>query len=407
MGEIGHGRISDHRYYGHKQYQGIPFRCAVRRFLAEDAEEAIESHLASIALNPKGLKSVEVAIGVNIELELEDVRKDKERVQTRLLTIDQETTRVFRMLGEMAEGHGLTLVKEQIEALGTEKAALTKRIHEIEARIQKSASAKEAMDNLNGQIVEFKNGWRKGSLAAKKRLLRAIVERMEVRPGVLGVYYLVLSDHCSEESGGKVYRPEFKTKGNSVIPAATFDVDVKNGVTVWSVVEPLWLDFHADIAPPSLPFSYKSKSLESKEKDAISNIELRAKLERLLSRKKRSLEQAAAEVGVSVTTVRRVCRTLGLGRYAPSARRKGVLSRSSQVPFGWVAEHGVLREAPSEMKWVRAARNMRAKRKSYHAIARHFQERGVPTKNGGRWHAKTIYQIFNFNSRTPTRRKGK
>ena len=110
---------------------------------------------------------------------------------------------------------------------------------------------------------------------------------------------------------------------------------------------------------------------------------------------------------MSLTTVRRICRTLGLGRYAPGARRNGALSRSSQVPFGWTAKQGVLREAPAEMKWVRTARAMRTKGQSYHAIARHYNERGVPTKNGGRWHAKTIYQILDFNSRMPIRGKGK
>ena len=181
----------------------------------------------------------------------------------------------------------------------------------------------------------------------------------------------------------------------------------KNGVTAWSVVEPLWLDLDADVAPPPRPSSHKSESLEFKENDAITSLELKAKLKRLLGREKCSLKQAAAEVGVSVTTVRRICRTLGLGRYAPGARRKGALSQSSQVPFGWVSDQGVLREAPAEMKWVRVAREMRAKGESYHAIARHYNELGVPTKNGGRWHAKTIYQILDFNSRMPIRSKGR
>ena len=230
VGEIAHGRVSSHRYYGHKQYQGIAFKCAVRRFPAELVEDAVEKHLAAIALNPKGLESVEIAVGENVALELTDIRKDKERVRMRLLAIDRETPRVFRMLGEMNEGPGLALVKEQLETLGAEKVLLVKRDQEIDARIQKSVSTKESIDNLNGQIIEFKNGWRKGSLAAKKRLLRAIIERLEVRPDALGVYYLIPSEQPSEEAGRVVDFKIKKAAENFVVPAAFFDVDVKNGV---------------------------------------------------------------------------------------------------------------------------------------------------------------------------------
>lgn len=167
-------------------------------------------------------------------------------------------------------------------------------------------------------------------------------------------------------------------------------------MTLWSVVEPLGARLRRGYRAPNSPTSYRSKSLESKAIDAINSVELKAKLERLLGRKRLSLEQAATEVGVSVTTVRRVCGTFGLGRYAPSASRKARLSRSSQVPFGWVSDKGVLREAPAEMKWVRTARDMRAKGQSYHAITRHYNERGVPTNNGGRWHAKTMTMDSKF-----------
>jgi hypothetical protein len=71
---------------------------------------------------------------------------------------------------------------------------------------------------------------------------------------------------------------------------------------------------------------------------------------------------------------------------------------SSQVPFGWDVEQGILRENPAEMKWVSKARELRRVGESYRAIARYFEKHQVPTKNGGRWHGKTIIQILEFNS---------
>ena len=178
-------------------------------------------------------------------------------------------------------------------------------------------------------------------------------------------------------------------------------------MTVWLVVEPLWLDFDAAVTVPRNSSAGKAKSIEFKDNDELTHLELKMKLKQLLEGEKHSLEQAAAEVGISVTTVRRIVRTLELGRYAPESRRKGVLSRSSQVPFGWASEQGMLHEDPAEMKWVRVARDLRAQGQSYHDISRYFHERGVPTKNGGRWHAKTISQILDFNSRMSSRGKGR
>jgi len=69
------------------------------------------------------------------------------------------------------------------------------------------------------------------------------------------------------------------------------------------------------------------------------------------------------------------------------------------VPFGWNVAGGVLSPAPTEMKWVQVAQKMRREGASLHEIARTFNAQQVPTKNGGRWHAKTTSQILDFNDR--------
>jgi site-specific DNA recombinase len=245
VGETGHGRTTSVRYYGHKQYQGIPFRCSVRRFPADPAEEAIEKHLADIALNPNGLEKVEVAIFEDIDMETADVRKDKERVRIRLLEIEKESHAIFRALSDMTDTAGLALVKEKIASLGTEKSALSARFQEIEGRLQQSDRKKVAMERIETRAQEFKAGWRKGTLAQKKRLIRGLIEEIQVRPGVFDLYFLVHEDDPAIDPKAKVLRPSFtpqktfaesadaqnkKAVGNSVIPTAFFDVDVKNGV---------------------------------------------------------------------------------------------------------------------------------------------------------------------------------
>lgn len=107
------------------------------------------------------------------------------------------------------------------------------------------------------------------------------------------------------------------------------------------------------------------------------------------------VSEIASELGVSVTTVRRACRTLKIGRYVPCS--SGIVSRSSQAPFGWDIVHGQLVRNQMEWSWVEKAWNLRTQEVSLQKIANFLAEQKVPTKNGGRWFAKTVSQILKFN----------
>lgn len=50
-----------------------------------------------------------------------------------------------------------------------------------------------------------------------------------------------------------------------------------------------------------------------------------------------------------------------------------------------------------EWGWVEKIQSLRAQEASLHKIADFLTEHKVPTKNGGRWFAKTISQILKFN----------
>jgi site-specific DNA recombinase len=246
IGETGHGRVSDHRYYGHKQYQEIPFTCPVRRFPAHMAEDAVEEHLAAIALNPKEFKKIEISISGTFTQEIDDLRSEKERLQTRLLEIDQESHKVFKLLGEDMGDAGLSMVKEKIASLGEEKVRLLKRVTDIDQRKETASNSKKAVTELEDRIVEFKAGWTKGTFAQKKRLIRAIIDRLEVSPGLLGLFYLVPQDEETQGPQAPILRPDFakansfqetlqvqnkKAAGNLVIPAALGSSINFNGVT--------------------------------------------------------------------------------------------------------------------------------------------------------------------------------
>jgi hypothetical protein len=56
-----------------------------------------------------------------------------------------------------------------------------------------------------------------------------------------------------------------------------------------------------------------------------------------------------------------------------------------------------LEKNPTEWVHVEQMQQFRMEGKSFHWIAAEMTKLGIKTKNGGKWHAKTVSQIIKFN----------
>lgn len=167
-------------------------------------------------------------------------------------------------------------------------------------------------------------------------------------------------------------------------------------MTLWSVVEPLTVRFKIDINAEDLVPKNPTKHSKSRRIRLQTRDELRGHIKDLIEGEHLSLEEVSELLGVALTTVRRACRTLKIG---PNGIQPtgSISSRSSQTPFGWTLFYGHLQTNKEEWKWVLKIHFMRQSGYSLHKIAAFLCERNVPTKNGGRWFAKTVSQILEFN----------
>lgn len=82
-------------------------------------------------------------------------------------------------------------------------------------------------------------------------------------------------------------------------------------------------------------------------------------------------------------------------------------ARPGSKPGYFVFEQKVLKREldVSEQKIIGRMREARRDGVSLHAIARALTSEGVPTKNGGRWYAKSISQILECNARLAAEHK--
>ena len=173
---------------------------------------------------------------------------------------------------------------------------------------------------------------------------------------------------------------------------------VKNGVTEFQSIGQIAYSFDRPISTTNSHHNLGRFYSNLQGKLPLSKQELAAKIEEAFEVEKLSFVDVVISLGVSPTTVRRICRTLGIGRYSdqiPSELR----SNSSQQPYGWKSVNGVLEKEPSEWRCVELMFQFREQGLSLHKIAAELTHRKIPTKNGGKWFAKSISQILKFNEK--------
>ena len=167
-------------------------------------------------------------------------------------------------------------------------------------------------------------------------------------------------------------------------------------MTIWSVVEPLLLTFTIDIPIETNKTLKPSNNLKTRGISNLTRSDLKAEIVRLAVAEKIEIEAIASRLNTSPSTVRRVCRTHKIGYY--SVDKSAIVSHSSQAPFGWNVVQGRLQKNAKEWPQFLEIQRLRSEGNSLHKIADILTSRNVPTKNGGRWFAKTVSQILDFNS---------
>jgi len=169
-------------------------------------------------------------------------------------------------------------------------------------------------------------------------------------------------------------------------------------VTDWLKVEPIIIPIRKEILSSNTSSTIAANTLKLKDKIKYSKQKLESLVRDCIVVQKLSFTDTVITLGVSPTTVRRVCRTLKIGRYndqIPSELR----SNSSQQPYGWKSVNGVLEKDPAEWRCVEMMFKFREEGLSLHKIAAELTHRKIPTKNGGKWFAKSISQILKFNEK--------
>jgi site-specific DNA recombinase len=77
-----------------------------------------------------------------------------------------------------------------------------------------------------------------------------------------------------------------------------------------------------------------------------------------------------------------------------------------EVPFGYDCNNGELSQNPEESLIAQKMLALRKRGRSYQKIAAHLNAKEIPSKNGGKWHPKTVMGIIKAFPAYPSHYQG-
>ncbi len=189
-GQSAHGNTTIHRYYGHKQLIGEKVTCPIKRFPANEIEEAVIQHL-DIVLEEQGyLDQINDNIQKGYGASRSTIKMKKDSLIKAVQKIDCEIESIFGLVTTMKEGSaGADLIQDKLQKLAEKKKSLEQ---ELEGAIQfekNSSVVSGAKKFIETNIKAAKLAFKKAKPHLQKKLLGSVFKQLVATDIGLGVHY--------------------------------------------------------------------------------------------------------------------------------------------------------------------------------------------------------------------------
>ncbi len=177
-----HGK--QYRYYEcvsrKKQGRGA---CPARALPAEALEAFVVDRIREATTGPAGkalAADVVRAIHAKMDREREDLDVERRGLPARIAGVAAEKARLARSLQRTRNAVSRAAIEQQIEGLVDEQATREQRLATIDARLAALAAARVEADWIAAALRDFGNLWQAMTPENRVRLVRAVVDHVEV-----------------------------------------------------------------------------------------------------------------------------------------------------------------------------------------------------------------------------------
>ena len=199
IGMSSHGKHQVHRYYGHKPVADDPITCKVKRFRADEVEQAVVNHLDEVMVRSGYLDQIEKTLQNITKTNSKFDASEQSRMEKQLRAIEVEIESAFKLHVEMANDPGIGgIIRERLDKLAERKKSLSRTLELVKTAHAEHLDIKEARAVIESRVKEFRSGWAKATPLTKKRLLRRVVQNLVYSTDGLKTYYVVAPEVAAQ-----------------------------------------------------------------------------------------------------------------------------------------------------------------------------------------------------------------
>lgn len=211
-GQSAHGSVQVHRYYGHKQVIGEKITCPVKRFSANEIEDAVIQHLDKV-LNEHGyLEKIEATVEHGQGNEQKALKTQKDSVMDSINKVDGEIESVFKLVSTMNTGSaGELLIQERLQKLAEKKKALRQELDNLNQFVQNEPTVSGVKKFIESNIKAVKLAFRKAKPNLQKKLLRSVYKQLTASDLGIGIHYRFEEEPILIGNEAQMKKPSGKT----------------------------------------------------------------------------------------------------------------------------------------------------------------------------------------------------
>lgn len=203
VGSTGHGQKNEIRYYIHRPLEGKPVTCSVKRYRAEEVEEALENHLLRVINQAGYLDGIEKNVGESILANKNTLVVQKESSAKALEQIDKDIKGLLR-LQIQTDNVGLQkLYSDQLIELQGQRKVEIDTLERCKNELDDLIDPKKFVTNLQEGLKRLQMAWNKATPKMRKALLKVVIEKLVFNGTEAQIFYRQINLGSGGEDSSK------------------------------------------------------------------------------------------------------------------------------------------------------------------------------------------------------------
>ncbi len=213
-GATSHGKKGLVRYYKHRPIEGKTVTCSVKYFRADRIEEAVENHLLIVVQREGYFDELEETLKDQHAARENAAISLKRDLEIKLGQTDADIKKLVRLQMRSDDNDLAELYTDQLREMQSQRTVIGEQLESAREDLERVLSPANMRVNVEANIKTFQKVWSKSPSAAKKKLIRLMIDCFILTEDSIEIYY-----HSDQVAGsfGEPNEPKKETKLNNPI----------------------------------------------------------------------------------------------------------------------------------------------------------------------------------------------